>query len=461
MALDQKLILKSILTNQDYARSVLSHLDATMFEGAESRFFTAVKDFFVENAILPNEDVALHLITEIPKAKKEEVEHLQTLVHDSYEKPLDPRVVPYLIEQTEKWGLEKSVYNAIVFGIGELEQSNQNFGEVYNRIRAAVSYAFSNSIGQSYFGDAEARWEQYNDRANKFSFGLDELDKNSDGGYEKGTLNIFAAASNGGKSIALVNVAAAAMLRGENVLYITMEMAEKKIAERVDAKILSIPVWAVTKKTKEEYVGMVSRIQSKTTGELIVKQYPTSSASVLDFRNLLEELRLKRGFNVDLLIVDYLGICADARGSGKDNTYIKLKNISEDLRGLAIEYQIPVFSAAQLNRGGYGNSSAGMDNMADSMSLNHTADWICSIYRNEELIESNKAVLTVLKNRYGPNDVSVVVGADFERMSFFNIENQSYDNSQTGRNTQAMSTRTEELVSRSGAKKDTSGFKFG
>jgi replicative DNA helicase len=259
----------------------------------------------------------------------------------------------------------------------------------------------------------------------------------------------------------LVNVAAAAMLRGENVLYITMEMAEKKIAERVDAKILSIPVWAVTKKTKEEYVGLVSRIQSKTTGELIVKQYPTSSASVLDFRNLLEELRLKRGFNVDLLIVDYLGICADARGSGKDNTYIKLKNISEDLRGLAIEYQIPVFSAAQLNRGGYGNSSAGMDNMADSMSLNHTADWICSIYRNEELIESNKAVLTVLKNRYGPNDVSVVVGADFERMSFFNIENQSYDNSQTGRNTQAMSTRTEELVSRSGAKKDTSGFKFG
>jgi hypothetical protein len=455
----QDIIIKGLLTNQDFTRSVMSHLNTEFFEGKYRRLFEGLQGFFVENNIVPSEDVALHIVDTLPKLKKEDVSDLREFVEKAYTKPIDDRVVPYLVEKTEKWGLERSVYNAIVYGIGQLEESDKNFGEVYDRIRSAVAYSFNDSIGMTYFGDAEERYAQYKDIASKRSFGLKALDDLTDGGYEAGTLNMFSAGTGGGKSIALVNVAVAALLRGESVLYITLEMAEKKIYERVDAKLLNVPVWQVKKMKHDEYIPMVQRLQSQTTGEMIVKQYPTSSASALDFRNLIDELRLKKGFVPDLVVIDYLGICADARGSGKDNTYVAQKHIAEDLRAIGIDYQIAVFSAVQLNRSGLNNSDAQISNIAESMAVAHTADSLFSIYQSEELAETNQALISVLKNRYGPNDASAVVGLNKEYMSFYNIDGaHSYDNSQTGKNT----TKVEELTGGSSRlKKDVSGFKFG
>jgi replicative DNA helicase len=309
----------------------------------------------------------------------------------------------------------------------------------------------------SYINDAESRFDQYSNRETKYPFGLKFLDDNTSGGSEKGTLTLFVAGAGGGKSIALVNVAAHQMLLGKNVLYITLEMAEAKISERIDAKLLGIPIWQVPKQAKQEYLTRIGKIQQKTIGDIVIRQFPTSAASVLDFRHLIHELKLKQDWEPDILIVDYLGICADARTGKADNTYTKLKHISEDIRGLAIEMKIPAFSAAQVNRSGYGNSSVDMSNLAESMALAHTADAIISIYQNEELEEGNQALLMFLKNRFGANDISGVVGLNKEYMSFYDVDaaKPDFDNSQTGKIKElvpAFSERTKEKAS---------GLKFG
>ena len=455
----QEIVLKTLLTNENYARQVVSHLKEEFFEGKMRTLYRAYSEFYIENNVVPTVDVMEHLITQMPKVRKEEFSELSEFIHNAYDNPVDDRVTKYLVEKTESWGLERSVYNAILNGISEFENPDKNFGKVYTELRDAVAYGFNNSLGLSYMSDIDERYRLYTDTEAKKSFGLKFMDDNTDGGYENGTLNVVVGGSGSGKSIFLTNIAATAMLRGENVIYFTLEMAEKKIAARIDAKLLSIPVWEVTKQSKNEFESAMTKIKRKTTGDLIIKQYPPNGASSIDFRGFIDELKLKKNFTPDLIIVDYIGITADARGGKGENTYLQQKHVAEDLRAIGIDYDIPVFSGAQLNRGGYDNSSVSLSNISDSMAIAHTADAMFSLYSNEELEESNQAIITFLKNRYGPVDVSGPVGLNKGYMNFYDIESKSYnvDHSSTGNKTKELvySQRTTEKSDKA------SGFKFG
>lgn len=451
----QEIIIKTLLTNDTYARAVIPHLKEEFFEGQMRTLYRTYSAFYTENNVVPTEDVMVYLLKEAPKIRKEEFAELEEFVKDSYSKPVDARVTEYLVERTEKWGLERSVYNAILNGISEFENPDKNFAKVYSELRDAVSYGFNTSLGLSYLNDIEERYSLYTDKAAKKSFGLKFLDDNTDGGYENGTINVVVGGSGSGKSIFLTNIAATSLIRGENVVYITLELSEKKIAERIDAKLLSIPVWEVTKQTKEDFTTSMKKIAKKTKGDLIIKQYPTSAASVLDFRSFLDELKLKKDFTPDVIIVDYIGICADARGRG-ENTYIQQKHITEDLRALGIDYNVPVWSGAQINRAGYENSNVGMSNISDSMGVAHTGDLILSLYSNPELEEGNQVLVSLLKNRYGPVDISGPLGLNKSYMSFYDIESSkpSFDSSQSGRTVPQLS------YSQKTADK-AAGFKFG
>jgi predicted ATP-dependent serine protease len=275
----------------------------------------------------------------------------------------------------------------------------------------------------SYFLDAEARFDEYNRACAKLMFNIKMIDEWTDGGYDaEGTLNLIMAISGGGKSIWLVNIAASALLQGKNVLYVTMELAESKIHQRIDAKLFDIEVSDIKNLDRDAYLSKVNQIQAKSHGDIVVKQLPTGAASVLDIRHVLSELKLKKNWQPDVIISDYLGIMSSSKKSKNDNTYTSQKAIAEELRALGIEFRIPIWSAVQYNRSGYGNSAGGLDSISDSMGVVFTADLVLSLFQNDELAEMNSVMVKSLKNRYGLVDVTTIIGLNKGRMSFYDVD---------------------------------------
>ena len=338
----------------------------------------------------------------------------------------------WLIEKTEKFCQEKAIYNAIMESISIIDgKEKRDTGSIPELLSDALSVSFDPSIGHDFIDDSDSRWDFYHRVEERIPFDLDYLNKITKGGVPKKSLNIILAGTGVGKSLAMCHMASANLLDGKNVLYVTMEMAEEKIAERIDANLLNVSLEDLANLPKQMYDRKLDRVKGKTSGKLIVKEYPTASAHVGHFRHLLNELRLKRQFLPDIIYVDYLNICMShrIRTGSNVNSYTLVKSIAEELRGLAVEKNVPIISATQTTRSGYTSSDVGLEDTSESFGLPATADFMVALISTEELEDLNQIMVKQLKNRY--NDPTIhkrfVVGVDRAKMRLYDVEQSAQD----------------------------------
>jgi archaellum biogenesis ATPase FlaH len=337
----------------------------------------------------------------------------------------------WLLDQTEKFCQEKAVYNAIMESITILDGKNTKLdkGSIPTILSDALAISFDNHVGHDFIGDAENRYEFYHKVERRLPFDLDYFNKITKGGLPEKTLNIILAGTGVGKSLFMCHCAASHLMMGKNVLYITLEMAEERIAERIDANLMNIDLDKLIAMPKESYMKKIEKVREKTMGKLIIKEYPTASANVGHFKHLLNELRLKRQFNPDVIYIDYLNICASARMKmgASINSYTYIKAIAEELRGLAVEFRVPIISATQTTRGGYSNSDVEITDTSESFGLPATADFMFALIATEELSDLNQILVKQLKNRYSSPDTNkrFVVGVDRAKMKLYDVESSA------------------------------------
>lgn len=337
----------------------------------------------------------------------------------------------WLVDETEKFCRDKAVYNAIFKSINILDGKDKQHSSdgIPNLLQEALGVSFDKAVGHDYFGDADARFDFYHRKEERIPFDLELFNKITKGGIPDKTLNIALAGTGVGKSMFMCHLAAHCLGTGKNVLYITMEMAEERIAERIDANLLDISMDEIPTLPKTSFENRIKKINEKTHGKLIIKEYPTASAHAGHFKSLLNELTLKKSFTPDIIFIDYLNICASSRfkpGAGV-NSYTYVKAIAEELRGLAVEYSLPVFSATQTTRSGYSNTDVELTDTSESFGLPATADFMFALIATEELEQLNQLMVKQLKNRY--NDPSFykrfVIGVDRSKMRLYDVENDA------------------------------------
>ena len=335
----------------------------------------------------------------------------------------------WLIDTTEKWCQDRAIYNAVMESITIIDGKHESLtkGALPDLLSKALGVAFDTNVGHDYVENAEQRFEFYHKEEDRIPFDLDYFNKITKGGVPSKTLNIALAGTGVGKSLFMCHVASGALVEGRNVLYITMEMAEERIAERIDANLLNTPIDQLPNLSKDMFTTKVQDLARKTTGKLIVKEYPTGSAHSGHFRALLNELKLKKEFVPDIIFIDYLNICASSRMKamgGSINSYTYIKAIAEELRGLAVEFDVPIFSATQTTRSGYGNSDVGLEDTSESFGLPATADLMFALISTEELEKQGQMMVKQLKNRY--NDPTAykrfVIGVDRSKMRLFDVD---------------------------------------
>ena len=339
----------------------------------------------------------------------------------------------WLVDTTEKFCKDKAIYNAIVDGISIIDGKDKNRGAdaIPSLLTDALAVSFDNAVGHDYFGDSDARFDFYHKVEERIPFDLEFFNRITKGGLPQKTLNIALAGTGVGKSLFMCHMAANCLSQGKNVLYITLEMAEERIAERIDANLMNVSMEDLHDLPKTMFSDKIKRIQDKTNGTLIVKEYPTASAHSAHFRGLIKELSIKKSFKPDMIFVDYLNICASSRlkGAANVNSYTYIKSIAEELRGLAVETNVPIMSATQTTRGGFTSTDIGLEDTSESFGLPATADFMFALISNEELDELNQIVVKQLKNRY--NDPTVnkrfVVGIDRSKMRLYDVENKEQE----------------------------------
>jgi hypothetical protein len=341
---------------------------------------------------------------------------------------VDNTELKWLLDSTEKFCQEKAIYNAIMASIKIIDDKSgaSSTGAIPTLLSEALGVSFDVSIGHDYFANSDDRYEFYHRKEEHIPFDIDYLNKITKGGLVRKTLNIALAGTGVGKSLFMCHCASYNLTQGKNVLYITMEMSEEKIAERIDANLLNVTVDELSTLPKDSYDKKLSRVKEKTIGKLIVKEYPTASAGSANFRHLINELRIKRNFIPDIIYIDYLNICSSSRikAGSNINSYTYIKSIAEELRGLAVEFNVPVVSATQTTRSGYGNSDVELTDTAESFGLPATADLMFALISSEQMEDLNQIMIKQLKNRY--NDPTIhrrfVVGIDRAKMRLYNVE---------------------------------------
>ena len=335
----------------------------------------------------------------------------------------------WLLDTTEKWCQDRAIYNAIMESISIIDGKHEQLtkGALPDLLSKALGVGFDLKVGHEYTENVEERYDFYHTTEDRLPFDLEYFNTITKGGVPRKTLNIALAGTGVGKSLFMCHVAAASLVQGRNVLYITMEMAEERIAERIDANLLNCPIDQLDKLSKDQFTTKVNDIARKTTGKLIIKEYPTGSAHSGHFRALLNELKLKRQFEPDLIFIDYLNICSSSRMKamgGSINSYTYIKAIAEELRGLAVEFNVPVFSATQTTRSGFSNSDVGLEDTSESFGLPATADLMFALISTEELDKQGQFMVKQLKNRY--NDPTAhkrfVIGVDRSKMRLYDVE---------------------------------------
>jgi len=356
----------------------------------------------------------------------------------------------WLIGQTEKFCKDRAVYNAILDSIKIIDGRDKNHQQdaIPSILSDALAVCFDNHVGHDYIDDAQSRYDYYHRVEEKIPFDLDMFNKITKGGLSKKTLNIALAGTGVGKSLFMCHVAAGALVQGRNVLYITMEMAEERIAERIDANLLNLTMDELKVVDRDIYETRLGKIATKTKGKLIVKEYPTASAHAGHFRALLEELKLKREFMPDIIMIDYLNICSSQRMKmgASVNSYTYIKSIAEELRGLAVEYNVPIVSATQTTRSGYTNSDPGLEDTSESFGLPATADFMFALVSNEELEQLNQIIVKQLKNRYNdPNFYKrFIIGVDRSKMKLYDVEASAQEGLADAGQSRSYSTRDDD-----------------
>ena len=420
------LILRNLLYNEDYVRKVIPFLKAEYFEDSNQRIVFEEILSFVSEYNQPATKEILCIETE----KRQDInddsfKQITTLISNLEDEPSE---FEWLVNTTEKWCRDRAIYLALMESIqladGKSEQKGRD--AIPSILSDALAVSFDNNIGHDYLQDYEARFESYHRKEDKLEFDLEYFNKITKGGLPNKTLNIALAGTGVGKSLFMCHVASAALLQGKNVLYITLEMAEEKIAERIDANLLNVPIQDITDLPKPMFETKINNLAQKTQGTLIVKEYPTASAHSGHFKSLLNELALKKSFRPDIIFIDYLNICASSRyrAGSNVNSYSYIKAIAEELRGLAVEANLPIVSATQTTRSGYGSSDVELTDTSESFGLPATADLMFALISTEDLEGLNQIMVKQLKNRY--NDPTMnkrfVIGIDRAKMRLYDCE---------------------------------------
>lgn len=424
----EEIVLSSLVLNEEYARRVFPFLKGEYFEDpAQKAVFEAYTKTFTKYNKIPTKEVIALSVDGMDDLNEVVFGDAMKLV-DGLEVDKDSSI-DFLIDETEKFCRDRAIYNALRQSIGIVDgkEKRASLGIIPKLLEDALAVSFDNSIGHDYFEDHVARWEYYNKTETRIPFDIDILNTITQGGLPRKSLTIIIAPTGGGKSVIKCHMAAHNLRMGKNVLYITNELAEEEVSKRIDANLLGTDIQKLKRLSQEEYERKVSKVKEKTTGRLFVKEYPTGTAHAGNFRTLLNELRLKKNFVPDVIYVDYLNICASERIKGGESTYLLNKAIAEELRGLAMQFDVPVVTSSQVNRSGYNNSEIDLTNLSESMGPAHTADFMIATIRTEELDEQGQIMFKQLKNRWGDlaRHRKFVTGINWARMSLINIEDDS------------------------------------
>ena len=425
------LILKNLLHNEEYLRKVIPFLKSEYYQDSNQRIvFEEIQSFVDQYNDVPTKEI---LTIEIEKRKDINETTFKELTQVISYLDNEPVEFDWLVDTTEKWCKERAVYLALLesIAIADGGDDKKTPDAIPSILSDALAVSFDNNVGHDYLLDYEHRYEVYTTKEERMPFDLEFFNKITKGGLPNKTLNIALAGTGVGKSLFMCHHAASCLMQGKNVLYVTMEMAEERIAERIDANLLNIPIQDVSELPKQLFETKVTNLTQKTRGSLIIKEYPTASAHSGHFRSLLNELALKKSFRPDIIFIDYLNICASSRyrGNSTVNSYSYIKSIAEELRGLAVEANVPIVSATQTTRSGYGSSDVELTDTSESFGLPATADLMFALISTDELESLGQIMVKQLKNRY--NDLAInkrfVVGIDRAKMRLYDCEQSAQD----------------------------------
>ena len=453
-------ILSNLIYNEEYCRKVSPFLTPQYFAERTDRILSQeiLKFFSKYNKPITKEVLLIEISNRTDISANELIAIKDATNALSNENTNES----WLLDNTEKFCKDRAVYNAILDSIKIIDGTDDKHTQeaIPNILSNALAVSFDSNVGHDYINDADSRFDFYHRVEEKLSFGLDLMDKITAGGLSRKSLNVVLAGTGAGKTLFMGHLAASALTQGKNVLYITMEMAEERIAERIDANLLNLSMAELKVVDKKTFDSRLSKLAKKTQGKLIIKEYPTAGAHSGHFRALLEELKMKREFKPDLVIIDYLNICASARvkAGSNINSYTLIKSIAEELRGLGVEYNVPIMTATQVTRSGFNSSDVELTDTSESFGLPATADLMFALIRTEELDELNQVMIKQLKNRY--NDPSYykrfVLGIDRSKMKLYDVE----ESAQKGLSDSGQDNTPAFDKSAFGSRMKTEGFKF-
>ena len=423
--------IRNLIHNEEYCRKVLPFIKEEYFnDRLEKVLFSEISKFVNKYNNLPTKESLSIEINTNKSINEDEYKKITEILSTLNPEPIN---LDWLVETTETFCKDRAIHNAILGGIQILDGKDKEHTPEFlpELLSEALSVSFDQKIGHDYLLESKERYDFYKRKEERLELDLDFFNKITRGGIPSKTLNICLAGTGVGKTMFMTSIASSVLLQGKNVLYITMEMAEERIAERIDANLLNVGMSDLEELPYKMYETKINKLQTKTTGQLIVKEYPTASAHVGHFKNLLSELALKKSFKPDIVFIDYLNICASSRfkAGANVNSYTYIKAIAEELRGLAVEHDIPVFSATQTTRGGFVSSDIGLEDTSESFGLPATADFMFALISSEELEAKNQIMVKQLKNRY--NDPTInrkfIIGVDRSKMRLYDVEQKAQE----------------------------------
>lgn len=441
----ETVILQNLIFNENFMRKTIPFLKSEYFsDNVEQNIFDGIKKFVEQYNNVPTTEALIIAFQNNKTLNDDLYKSIIETINNFGEKVLNES---WLLHETEKFCKDKALYNAILTSISIIDGKEKNLSTdgIPSILQTALGVCFDDRVGHDYLENADDRFDFYNKVESRIPFDLDYFNKITNGGLPNKTLNVCLAGTGTGKTLFMCHVAANVLSQGKNVLYITMEMAEERIAERIDANLMNTSIDQLKSLPKNTFSNRINKIKNKTNGKLIIKEYPTASAHVGHFSALLNELMLKKQFIPHMIVVDYINICASSRfkAGANINSYTLIKSIAEELRGLAVENNVPVLSATQTTRGGYGNTEVELTDTSESFGLPSTSDLMFALITTEELEQMNQLMVKQLKNRY--NDPTInkrfVIGIDRAKMKLFNLE----DSAQKGINDSGIKLKEEKM----------------
>lgn len=430
----ENVIFGNLVNNEEYARKVIPFLKSDYFtDNVDRTIFELVESYVAKYNTFPSKEALSIDLGNRTGLSDDQFKSAEGIISELAKS--DDRDVDWLIDSTEKFCKDKALYNALMESIKLVDDNTRkdsiSVGSIPQILTDALAVSFDQSIGHDFLDDSDSRYEFYHRTEVKIPFDLDFFNKITKGGLPRKTLNIALAGTGVGKSLFMCHCAAGNLMAGLNVLYITMEMAEEKIAERIDTNLLGMTTEDLRDLPKTTYDTLMGRVKQRAKGKLIVKEYPTACAGSANFRHLINELKIKKNFTPDIIYIDYLNICTSSRikAGSNVNSYTMIKAIAEELRGLAVECNVPIVSATQTTRTGYSSSDVGLEDTSESFGLPATADFMFALISSEELQQLGQIMVKQLKNRYGDPSLHkrFVIGVDYSKMKLYNTEESAQD----------------------------------